>query len=206
MKKRTFIIAVSMLMLLLVSCFPESENPLSDPHDFAADSRLEGIWHGRSLLSSQGIDYLHFVPRGESLMDLDLVVYRYEGKPGDPLGWGRYRVFWTRIEGTQYLNVRGIAAGSVRHGVGKNEQSSYFIFKYEITEDENLTIWAMSEEVLTRDIKEGKVAGAGCCSITDSSVNLQDYIRHSGDLFSVRFGVYRRILSKVPAKKTAERP
>ena len=200
MKKPGFVIAVSALALLLASCVP-SENPLSDPHDFAADSRLKGFWYAAS---DDEVQFLHFLQIDNSFMDVDMVSYEYEESPGNspPVEWGRYRVFRTEIGGVQYLNTKPIAGAAAED----NGWSGYLIVKYKISEDGSLTIWLMSIDALARDIKNGKVAGnisdrGWVTALTDSSANLRDYIRKTADLFPEKFATtYRKIPSKISTR------
>ena len=85
MKRTGLFVALLALALLLTSCVM-SENPLSNPRDFAADSRLEGVWHGLAGLVDQRIHYLHFVPIDDYAMD-DV------GEPAKDKGESTYLIF-----------------------------------------------------------------------------------------------------------------
>jgi len=200
MKKPSLVVSLSALALFLVSCQPlVSVNPLSGSHDFPADARLEGIWN---MISKENDSFFNlvFVPIDDSLMKVDLVHYNYEWGPGlsGPAIWSRYRVFRTEIDGSQYLNLKPTALGYMGEAVEEPEEPDYWLVEYEISEDGSLTIWLVSDGVLKRDIKDGKVAGtvklSGEVIVTDNSENLHDYFRGAEDLFTEKF-TFRKISS-----------
>jgi len=200
MKKPSLVVSLSALALFLVSCQPlVSVNPLSGSHDFPADARLEGIWN---MISKENDSFFNLVvvPIDDSLMKVDVVHYNHEWGPGlsGPVIWSRYRVFRTEIDGAQYLNLKPIALGSVGEAVEEPEEPDYWLVEYEISEDGSLTIWLVSDGVLKRDIKDGKVAGtvkpSGEVIVTDNSENLRDYFRGAEDLFTEKF-TFRKISS-----------
>lgn len=196
MKRTAFVVTALALALLLASCILKSENPLSNPHDFPADSRLEGIWTAHN----QG--YLYFIPIDDSVMEVDLVEYYYTRYPTDRprIEWERYRVFRTEIEGAEYLNVKPIAGAAVGKPVQEREYPGYIIVKYQISDDGLLTIWSGSEDTVRRGIENGIVAGTGS-KIADNSASLRDYIRYAEGLFTVKIGTFRKIRSKIPGAK-----
>ncbi|MEE8239286.1 MAG: hypothetical protein V3R13_04285 [Nitrososphaerales archaeon] len=200
MKKPSLVVSLSALALFLVSCQPlVSVNPLSGSHDFPADARLEGIWN---MISKENDSFFNlvFVPIDDSLMKVDVVHYNYEWGPGlsGPVIWSRYRVFRTEIDGSQYLNLKPTALGYMGEAVEEPEEPDYWLVEYEISEDGSLTIWLVSDGVLKRDIKDGKVAGtvklSGEVIVTDNSENLHDYFRGAEDLFTEKF-TFRKISS-----------
>lgn len=206
MKKPSLVVSLSALALFLLSCQPlVSVNPLSGSHDFPADARLEGIWYMISKENDRFFNFV-FVPIDDSLMNLDVVHYNYErsAEVTGPVIWSRYRVFRTEIDGAQYLNLKPIALGFVGEAVEEPEESDYGVVEYEISEDGSLTIWLVSNGVLKRDIKDGKVAGtvklSGEVIVTDNSENLRDYFRDAEDLFTEKF-TFRKISSEAPRNR-----
>ena len=184
MKKLLFALA---LVLSLTGCLPVSQNPLSSLENATADSRLFGVWYGKS---GEDEIFLHFVPPASAEMQVVEVDHEKKGAAHTTL----YSVFPSVLGEHHYLNIR--------EGKGK----PYYLAHYEII-DGKLKIVLMSEKTLAKAIKAGKIKGnvaekAGSdggmdrsITLTDSTEHLAAFVKKSDQevLFDQKFGTFKKI-------------
>lgn len=179
------------LLLGLAGCLPVSQNPLSPPEKAVADSRLAGVWYGKS---GEDTVFLHFVAGKGAAMDAVEVDHEKSGDAQANL----YTLFPSVIDGVRYLNIRE------KKGA---EKKPYYLARYQLSANGTLTIWMMSEKAVARAVKNEKLAGkitpknSGDRSvdqditITASTERLAAFLRKSDPeiLFSEKFGSFKKL-------------
>jgi hypothetical protein len=182
-----FLVAV---MIGLAGCLPTSTNPLSDPADAVADTRLDGVWYGKS---GEDTVFLHFVPGNAASMDVVEVDHEKSGDAHTSI----YTMFPTVIEGERYMNIRE------KSGADK----PYYFARYTLSKGGTLTIWLMSEKPVVKAIKAGKLAGkvtvknegesteSRDVSLTSTTESVAAYVRKADAdvLFAEKFGAFKKL-------------
>jgi len=158
------------LCLLLTSCIVTSENPLGSPESAQIDQRLLGDW------VAQNGDIVHFSAKDAHWM-VSVTTPKMpdnsaaNNKPEPSL------FFVTTIGDDTYLNMRSLGEGS--------KKASYTLYRYTITSDQTLHMWAMSQDEMAAAVRSGKLKGtvreqgtAGKPPHTDVDVYLTDSTEH----------------------------
>jgi len=182
----------ALLMLVgLAGCLPVSQNPLSSPEDAAADSRLPGVWYGRS---GEDTIYLHFVAGKGAQMDAVEVDHQKDGDAHTNI----YTVFPSVLGAGHYLNIREKAGA----------EKPYYFARYRIADSGALTIWLMGETPAAKAVKNKKIAGKITTkdsgggkaerdiTLTASSEELAAFVRKSDPeiLFGEKFGTFKKLV------------
>ena len=170
----------------LAGCLPVSVNPLSSPENAISDSRLPGVWYGRS---GEDTVFLHFVAGEGPQMQIVEVDHEKTGKAHTTL----YNMYVTAIEDSRYMNVQE----------GKGEDRPYYLARYRISGSGTLTIWLMSEKSAAKAIRadkiEGKVVKKSAddldVKITDTTKHLAAFVKKSDPevIFDQKFGTFRKL-------------
>lgn len=184
------LVARCCLALILSACVPESVHPLSDPEQAKVDARLVGLWSARM----DGEDaFLHFIPRSDGWTEIVMVSYRNDREAGE---WLVFRMFASRIDGRDYMNVRFIAEAGE-----KSASKRFFLARYQLSQDDALTIWSMSEPAVESAIKAGLKGSVKKGQFDDDIVieaeaaELAEFLRRGNieALFGNKIGPFRRI-------------
>ena len=178
------------LTLILSACVPESVHPLSDPAQAKVDVRLVGLWSARKDNEDA---FLHFIPRSDGWTEIVMVSYRNGREAGD---WSIFRMFPSRIDGRDYMNVRFIAETAERA-----ESKRFVLARYHLSRDDVLSIWSMSGPAGRSAIEAGlegsirKSAFGDDILIEAKSEDLAEFLRGSDieELFDNMVGPFRRI-------------
>ena len=178
------------LTLILSACVPESVHPLSDPAQAKVDVRLVGLWSARKDNEDA---FLHFIPRSDGWTEIVMVSYRNGREAGD---WSVFRMFPSRIDGRDYMNVRFIAETAERA-----ESKRFVLARYHLSRDDVLSIWSMSGPAGRSAIEAGlegsirKSAFGDDILIEAKSEDLAEFLRGSDieELFDNMVGPFRRI-------------
>ena len=178
------------LTLILSACVPESVHPLSDPAQAKVDVRLVGLWSARKDNEDA---FLHFIPRSDGWTEIVMVSYRNGREAGE---WSAFRMFPSRIDGRDYMNVRFIAETAERA-----ESKRFVLARYHLSRDDVLSIWSMSGPAGRSAIEAGlegsirKSAFGDDILIEAKSEDLAEFLRGSDieELFDNMVGPFRRI-------------
>ena len=190
MKSAASALFLVVVMVGLAGCLPTSKNPLSDPADAVADTRLEGVWYGKS---GEDTVFLHFVPDEAGSMDIVEVDHEKSGGAHTLT----YTMFPTVIGDEHYMNIRE------KSGTEK----PYYFARYTLSKSGTLTLWLMSEKPVAKSVKAGKLAGkitvknegesneSRDITLTASTENLAAYVRKSDPdvLFTEKFGTFKKV-------------
>lgn len=200
-------IALSVLLAVILTgltgCLPVSENPLSKPEDGAADSRLTGVWYGKS---GDDTVFLHFVPDHGAKVDIAEVDHEQKGGAATNL----YTAFPSKIGSNRYLNIQD----------KKGTSKSYYLARYQISSSGTLTVWLMSEKPAAKAIRSGKLTGkvnekessSGKTdldiSITSSTAQLASFVAKADPetLFAEKFGTFKKLALPSAAGTPAPAP
>ena len=206
MKKLSFLFALG-LLISLAGCLPVSQNPLTSVENATPDSRLAGVWYGKS-----GADeiFLHFVPGTAAQMEIVEVDHEKKGAAHTLL----YTALPSTLGAERYLSVR------------EGKDKPYYLIHYKVA-DRTLKIWLMSETLLAKAVKAGKLKGAVSekkqsdgtlnrdITITDTTERLAAFVKKSDPekLFDQKFGTFKKVTLPVvepeskpqstPSKKSA---
>ncbi|MCB2183124.1 MAG: hypothetical protein KQH63_13905 [Desulfobulbaceae bacterium] len=180
-------------LFLTACCPPTSLHPLSPPEDAQYDKRLEGAWIHKS--EGGDIAYLHVGKAKGNFTKAISTEIQNEGE----LDFTVFTMFPTIIDGNHYMNVK---AEEVVDDLPA-DKAGYIFVRYELTGKDNLTVYYMDEDEFTKGIQAGKVKGEisyrnrivpeqddkekkahdrkviDCVRITDTSKNIQNFIRNS---------------------------
>ena len=178
------------LTLILSACVPESVHPLSDPAQAKVDVRLAGLWLARKDNEDA---LIHFIPRSDGWTEVVMVSYRNGREAGD---WSVFRMFPSRIDGRDYMNVRFIAEAAERAN-----SENFVLARYHLSRDDVLSIWSMSGPAGRSAIEAGlegsirKSAFGDDILIEAKSEDLAEFLRGSDieELFDNMVGPFRRI-------------
>lgn len=178
------------LTLILSACVPESVHPLSDPAQAKVDVRLVGLWSARK---DDGDAFLHFITRSDGWTEIVMVSYRNGREAGD---WSVFRMFPSRIDGRDYMNVRFIAEAAERAN-----SENFVLARYHLSRDDALSIWSISESAGHTAIKAGLEGSVRKALFGDDilfeakSEDLAEFLRSSNieELFDNMIGPFRRI-------------
>ena len=189
-KNITILVAGWGLALILSACLPESVHPLSDPAQAKVDARLVGLWSARM---DDEDAFLHFIPGSDGWTEIVMVSYRNGREAGE---WSAFRMFPSRIDGRDYMNVRVVAEAAER-----SESKLFVLARYHLSQDGALTIWSMSGLAGRSAIKAGlegsvrKSAFGDDILIEAKSAELVEFLRRSDieELFDNMIGPFRRI-------------
>ena len=197
MKPAAAVLFLFAIMIALTGCLPTSKNPLSDPADAVVDMRLDGVWYGKS---GEDTIFLHFVAGKATSMDVVEVDHEKDGDAHTSI----YTMFPTIIDGQRYMNLRE------KSGTDK----PYYLARYTLSKGGTLSISLMSEAVVAKAVKAGKLTGkvtvknAGESSetrdiaLTASTASLAAFVRSSDPdaLFAEKFGSFKKVtLPEAPA-------
>ena len=185
------------VMIGLAGCLPTSKNPLSDPADAVVDSRLDGVWYGKS---GEDTIFLHFVSGKPNSMDVVEVDHQQTGDAHTSI----YTMFPSVIDGMRYMNIRE------KNGSDK----PYYFARYTLSKSGTLTIWLMSEKPVAKAVKAGKLDGkitvknegetteSREIALTGSTEALASYVHKSDPeiLFAEKFGTFKKLA--LPAIET----
>lgn len=188
--KSAFVLLWVGVLLGLAGCLPVSQNPLSSPEEAVADSRLAGVWYGRS---GEDTIFLHFVSGKDARMDVVEVDHEKNGEAHTNL----YTMFPSVIGGRRYMNIRE----------KKGAEKRYYLARYQLSGNGALTIWMMSEKPVAGAVRNEKIAGkvtsknSGESStgrditITASTERLAAFVRKSDPevLFGEKFGTFKKL-------------
>ena len=180
-----------LLLMGLAGCLPVSENPLSSPDDATADTRLAGVWYGKS---GEDTVYLHFLAGKGARMDAVEVDHRGNGDAHALI----YTVFPSVIGTGHYLNIQEKA------GTDK----PYYLARYQLTGAGTMTIWLMGETAAAKAVKSKKIAGkitlkdlgdekpTRNITLTADSDALAAFVRKSDPevLFGEKFGTFKKLV------------
>ena len=122
-----------------------------------------------------------------------MVSYRNGREAGD---WSIFRMFPSRIDGRDYMNVRFIAETAERA-----ESKRFVLARYHLSRDDVLSIWSMSGPAGRSAIEAGlegsirKSAFGDDILIEAKSEDLAEFLRGSDieELFDNMVGPFRRI-------------
>lgn len=178
------------LVLILAACVPETVHPLSDPAQAKVDSRLAGPWSAR--IDNEDV-FLHFIPRSDGWTEIVSVSYRNNREAGD---WLVFRMFPTRIDSRDYMNVRFIAEAEER-----SKSKRFYLARYRLGQDGALTLWSMGGKPAIAAIKGGLRGTVKKGSFVDeiivkaNTAELVEYLRRTDveNLFGRKIGVFRRV-------------
>lgn len=178
------------LAVILSACVPESVHPLSDPAQAKVDLRLVGLWSARM---DDEDAFLHFIPGSDGWTEIVMVSYRNGREAG---AWSAFRMFPSRIDGRDYMNVRFVAEAAER-----SESKLFLLARYQLSQDDALTIWSISGPAGRSAIEAGlegsvrKSAFGDDILIEAKSEDLAEFMRRSNveELFGNKIGPFRRI-------------
>lgn len=190
MKPAAAVLFLFAVMFALTGCLPTSKNPLSDPAEAVLDMRLDGVWYGKS---GEDTIFLHFVAGKATSMDVVEVDHEKDGDAHTSI----YTMFPTIIGGQRYMNLRE------KNGADK----PYYLARYTISKGGTLAISLMSEAVVAKAVKAGKLAGkvtvknAGDYSetrdiaLTATTASLAAFVGKSDPdvLFDQKFGTFKKV-------------
>jgi hypothetical protein len=178
------------LVLALAACVPETVHPLADPAQAKADSRLAGLWLTR--IDNEEM-FLHFIPRSDGWTEIVSVSYRNDHEGGE---WTVFRMFPSRIDGRDYMNVRFIAEAEER-----STSKRFYLARYQLDQDGALTLWSMKrkpaiaaiEGGLPGSVKKGRFVDE--IIIKANTAELVEYLRQADvkALFGHKIAVFRRV-------------
>lgn len=184
--RRLSIACVLALLLSLSGCLPVSVNPLSSPEEATTDSRLPGVWYGKS---GDDTIFLHFVAGQGAQMQAVEVDHEKTGKAHTTL----YNVFISTIGDCRYMNIRE----------GKGEEKPYYFARYKISTSGSLNVWLMSEKSAAKAINADKIAGKVVkrssgdldVKITDTTKSLAAFVRKCDPelVFDQKFGTFKKL-------------
>ena len=164
----------------LCSCI-QSENPLSDPNKASIDKRLEGIWLVEDTDSVNEIIFYRFTSRDDGFMDLVI-----DDQSKKDLNIERFSIFPTKLNTGYYMNVKKYHP--------KNIEGGYSFYKYKVTNDNTLYLWAIfdiqpvvkaiNDNSLRGEIKREKDGTIDSVEITDVSIKIAEFVSsHDQELF-----------------------
>ncbi len=183
-------LAVWGLVLILAACVPESIHPLADPAQAKADSRLAGLW---SIRVDNEDMFLHFIPRSDGWTEIVSVSHSKNNESGE---WTVFRMFPTRIDGRDYMNVRFIAEAKEI-----STSKRFYLARYQLSQDGALTMWSMKRKPAIAAIKGGLRGSVKKGAFVDevilkaNTAELVEFL-HRADvetLFGHKIGVFRRV-------------
>jgi hypothetical protein len=154
MMKTTYTLAMGVaLCLLLSSCDVTSESPLSSPASAKPDQALLGDWFAK-----KDQDTYHFTAAKGGWMHV--VIKHKASDTKNKSGMlnrspDEYDFFPTVIGKNSFLNIR--MKGSDDEG---NPKKFYILVRYSISTDHRLHHWMMSQDVVARTVRSGKLKGA----------------------------------------------
>src|ERR1700677_2756476 len=196
-----FLVAV---MIGLAGCLPTSKNPLSAPEDAVMDTRLDGVWYGKS---GEDTIFLHFVSGKATTMDLVEVDHEKSGDAHTSI----YTMFPSVIGEQRYMNIREKSG----------DDQPYYCARYTLSKTGTLTIWLMSEKPVAKAVKAGKLAGkvtvknegesneSHDISLTATTESLAAYVSKADPevLFAEKFGTFKKVtLPSLDTPPAAESP
>ena len=202
MKSAVSALFVVALMMGLAGCLPTSKNPLSAPEDAVADTRLEGVWYGKS---GEDTVFLHFVAGKAASMDIVEVDHEKSGGAHTSI----YTMFPTVIDGQRYMNIRE------KNG----DKKPYYFARYTLSKTGTLTLWLMSEKPVAKAINAGKLTGKITVKNTDETAESRDvaltsttaslaaYVGKADPeaLFAEKFGSFKKVtLPSLDAQPAAD--
>jgi hypothetical protein len=173
---RPLLLVAAVLLATLGSCKPpRSHHPLSDPAQAKADTRLPGLWSGKTPDGEAA--FLYVVQRSGALVDLVLL-----GDDGDKgAAVLHYDAFPTVLDGKGYLNLRRRSFKG-EYGEGPQVDSEYIFARYQVSRDGTLTLAVMEDDPVEEAVKAGTLEGKiedGEVALSADSDHLADFVRRS---------------------------
>jgi hypothetical protein len=186
MKKLPLLFTLA-LLLNLAGCLPVSQNPLSSIENATPDPRLPGVWYGKS---SEDEIFLHFVSGDSAEMQVVEVDHEKKGAAHTTL----YTLIPSTIGDQRYLSIR------------EGKDKPYYLAHYQVANG-TLKIWLMSDKILAKAVKAGKLKGTFSekkqgdgsvdrdITITDTSEHLAAFVKKSEPekLFDQKFGTFKKV-------------
>ena len=195
MKMRT--IATLWLCLLLAvglsGCFPESVNPLSTPEGSIQDKDLSGMWYGGPSDEEGDRIYLGFLPRDNNQTDIMAL-----GFDNDDGSWMLMSMWATEIAGHRYMSLKFVSEDGEPI---EDDDGYYFLCRYVIDEDGQLTVWNLATDPVTAEIKAGLPGDVSqgqwitSVTLTATTDELIEFLKTKDplELFNEEIGVYERV-------------
>jgi hypothetical protein len=213
-RTRLPLLALLPVSMLLAGC-DDSKNPLSNPEDAKADTRLAGVWRTQEAYSEDmEVAYAHIgVTRDELPHGVMGAVLIGHEKDGTMSGAAEFLLFPTTIGKNTYLNVAP-GDNEQRTLLKKNGWKSiagYVLFRYKI-EGDTLLLWKMDPDAKERAIDNKKVKGEikegfliDMNRITDTTENVARFVATAGDdLFAKKAIRFDRVKSETDKRDARE--
>lgn len=138
-------LAAGAFALLLAGCLPESVHPVAAPEQGLDAPELIGLW--RSDMEDSSL-YVHVLRGSDRELEIVVVGHESDGTGSADLYIGHV----SQVGPRRYVNLRPADATP-------DDSPPYWIFGYEPGEDRGVTLLFLSEETLSRAIREGRLAG-----------------------------------------------
>lgn len=141
------VLAAFAFLALLPGCVPESHSPASPPGDLGVDGSALGDWAGTvDDIPTE----IHIAQRNEAILDVTVRENWGPDENGqDDWSESHYWVHFTDAGDYYVLNV----------AFDSDYGTRYYFADYGFNEDGSLTLWFMSETVVTEEIRSGRLAG-----------------------------------------------
>ncbi len=166
MKPRIYCLFFLSCAVFFCGCPIASKSPISSPKDSAADTRLAGKWSAISLTITPGRSpWMH--------------AEEYDRTTSGQLA--KYDFFPTVIGKYRFLNVQPYEQKNGRYYKMKG---TYYLMRYEISENGTLTLWTIPNAKAAQIIRSGKLkghVGKGDSDVyfADTSENIRNFIQHA---------------------------
>lgn len=185
---------LALFILLLASCIPYSDNPLSDPFKEPLDSAIFGAWFWNE---ENDHGYVHIgIDTDKKTLLVTMIEYKSEGK----MEVSDFRGHTTKLGQDRFLNLKWIKPKELYKG--------YLLVKYDVTAD-TLTIWLPDLPILDKAVKakalQGEVLPSGDVVLHANQAELRDYIsKNKAALFPHGSTLKRLVLPRTPKQETSK--
>lgn len=190
MSKRYLFPLLAVCGLLLTGCFPQFEQPVSDPALAQQDLDLHGLWVHQQ--SEAGLQYLHIGGESEKPLDANreepelglmrLIYSSYDAKSrklGGPL---TFRFFASHVGDVAIANLVLPFEGSTETG-----PTTFWLMKYRVSGNQ-LETWTMNNDAAAQAVESGALRGIveregrriKRVLISDSSENVATFLAQGG--------------------------
>lgn len=202
---RQHVFSFMIFSLLFTSCCPiTSINPLSPPEEAPYDKQLEGTWFQKD--ENGKIGYLHIGKDNGNIAKVLITEFSQSGT----LEYSAFLIFPTYIDNKKYLNINT----KELNGKSIQEKEEYIFIRYELSDDDALSLYYMDENMMAKGIQSGRLRGEisyrkpfipadkiqqsqkeilAHVRITDESKNIIDFLKDSdtNELFPKRVELKR---------------
>ncbi|MBI2826178.1 MAG: hypothetical protein HYX69_15975 [Planctomycetia bacterium] len=190
-------LGLALLGLLLTSCIPTSEQPLSRVDEAQQDPRLYGVWMHKEDQPSEFAQVVHIgaeaekplVPGREKpepgLMQLVCISHHKEGERWRVEAPLVMRFFVSKIGEDSFIN--GYVPFDAPPAEKSDEGSGYLFIKYEVVGDE-IHVWYPNLKAAAAAIESGALTGkvkrergeVQSAVFTDTTAHLAEFLKNGG--------------------------